>query len=82
MLLSPSLAFAKKSQEIWIEQVQEIYPIGSRRRAQPTVKKEPRRQTVQQLRAMQAQSFACFVRDQWASLLEVLSLPVRVLAHS
>ena len=81
MLLSPTLAFAKTSQEIWIDQVQEIYPHASRRTATIAARIQPRRRAIQRLRAMQAQSIFGYVKDQWLNLVDLFSLPVRVLAN-
>ena len=81
MLLSPTLAFAKPGKEIWIDQVQEIYPLTSRRTQRITYKRRPRQQRIQHLRAMQSQSLFGYVRKHCFNCLAALSLPARVLAR-
>ncbi len=81
MLLSPTLAFSKTNREIWLDQVQEIYPLASRRTARVVAKTQPRYRTVQRLRAMQAQSVLGYLHDQYLNLIDLFALPARMLAN-
>ena len=82
MLISPSCAFSKTTQEILIEQVKEIYPCY---KATGKVRKSttPRHQSIQRLRAMQGQSFLGYIKDQVLNLTEMVSFvwPSRILLN-
>jgi hypothetical protein len=85
MLLSPCNAFARTSQETWLLSVQEIYPVypgvrlqnAHKTKVSQTTQASQNRKSIQRLRAMQAQSFLLYIRDQYLNLVDAISaIPV------
>jgi hypothetical protein len=66
MLLSPSCAFNRSTTEVWLEQVQEIYPCH--RPQAVATKPVPRQEAIVRLRALQGQTIVECLKEQCQSL--------------
>ncbi|HEY9760156.1 MAG TPA: hypothetical protein V6C97_33680 [Oculatellaceae cyanobacterium] len=80
MLLSPSCAFNRSTTEVWLEQVNEIYPC---RRPQLVIAStQPRQQSIGRLRAIQGQSPLECLREQYLNLKQALASLSRRVAYA